>query len=114
MKLLLSALSVVVLTMQCFAEEPNTESHVEIRAIALLNHDSSKTEERVFLIGNRAHRTLEGVTNVISVFSSKPKTHFAVYGACFPEDPQFTYEEIEILKKTCRDAGVQFTFYPAG
>lgn len=85
-----------------------------IRVVSYANSDSSKQENRLLIVGQSAYRSVDELKKLIKLFSSRPQTHFKIYGTCFPDDPRLTPEELTELKDACTKDGVRFTYFMGG
>ena len=99
----------------CLASD-RPERPVEIIVATYASDTTPEKQDRVFVIGNRVYRSFEEVVKRISGAGGYPtfQTRFIINGSCDAMDPIVTSEEIETLTKASDDAGVLFTYNPAG
>ncbi len=78
--------------------------------------ESSKEQTRVFVHGQTVYQKLDDFLNFLSKQIVHPTypSQYVINGQCDVVSPQFTSEEIEKIKQTCKKHNLLFKYSPAG
>ena len=92
------------------------EIDLVIKPASFYESDPTKTVNRYIIVGNVIYRSIDDLISRIKkeVIHPNYPTRYVIYGDCDVMAISFTKNEIDKIRKACKDAGVSFFYYLPG